>query len=243
MPSPIILPILSIFKSAGLNQARQALLSASKDFDGLAGNIGKAAGAFSAFQALAGARDFMIQSVNLTQRYERNLLALSQVFETATPTMRAFTKEVEAYGLSQSQAAQASVFLGSVLKQYGFSVEESSGQTQRLVKLAQDLAVTYGYDVQEALLAITALFRGEYDPIEKFGVAMKQNEVNARVAADGMGDLEGAALANAQAQGADWCFTGWVSDSNDAQYPITTSTQGGCGNGSAGLMTYTPPNL
>jgi hypothetical protein len=41
-----------------------------------------------------------------------------------------------------------------------------------------DLAATYGYDVQEALLGMTALFRGEYDPIEKFGVAMKQNEIN-----------------------------------------------------------------
>ena len=199
MAAPIILPILSIFKSAGLNQARQALLGASKDFGDLAGSIGRAAGAFSAFSALTSAQAFTLQAVEITQRYERNLLALQQVFESMTPEMRRFTREVEAYGLSQSQAAQASVFLGSVLKQYGFSVEESASQTQRLVKLAQDLAVTYGYDVQEALLAITALFRGEYDPIEKFGVAMKQNEVNARVAADGMGDLEGAALANAQA--------------------------------------------
>lgn len=199
MAAPIILPILSIFKSAGLNQARTALLGASKDFGDLAGSIGKAAGAFSAFSALTSAQAFTLQSVEITQRYERNLLALQQVFESMTPAMRTFSKEVEAYGLSQSQAAQASVFLGSVLKQYGFTIEESASQTQRLVKLAQDLAVTYGYDVQEALLAITALFRGEYDPIEKFGVAMKQNEVNARVAADGMGDLEGAALANAQA--------------------------------------------
>ena len=199
MAAPIILPILSIFKSAGLNQARSALLGASKDFGDLAGSIGKAAGAFSAFSALTSAQAFTLQSVEITQRYERNLLALQQVFENMTPAMRSFGKEIEAYGLSQSQAAQASVFLGSVLKQYGFTVEESAGQTQKLIKLAQDLAVTYGYDVQEALLAITALFRGEYDPIEKFGVAMKQNEVNARVAADGMGDLEGAALANAQA--------------------------------------------
>ena len=199
MPAPIILPILSIFKSAGLNQARQALLGASKDFSSLAGTIGQAAGAFAAFNALTSARQFTLESVELTQRYERNLLALQQVFEQMTPQMRMFSKEVEAYGLSQSQAAQASVFLGSVLKQYGFSVEESASQTQRLVKLAQDLAVTYGYDVQEALLAITALFRGEYDPIEKFGVAMKQNEVNAEVAARGLGNLTGAALANAQA--------------------------------------------
>jgi hypothetical protein len=199
MASPIILSILSVFKSQGLNQARQALLGASKDFNTLAGTIGKAAGAFSAFQALTSATQFTTQAVELTQRYERNLLALGQVFEQITPKMQAFTKEVENYGLSQSQAAQASVFLGSVLKQYGYSVDQSAAETQRLVKLAQDLAVTFGYDVQEALLAITALFRGEYDPIEKFGVAMKQAEVNARVAADGFGDLTGTEAANAQA--------------------------------------------
>jgi hypothetical protein len=199
MASPLILSILSVFKSQGLNQARQALLGASKDFNSLAGTIGKAAGAFSAFQALTSATQFTTQAVELTQRYERNLLALGQVFEQMTPKMQAFTREVENYGLSQSQAAQASVFLGSVLKQYGYNLDEAAGETQRLVKLAQDLAVTFGYDVQEALLAITALFRGEYDPIEKFGVAMKQAEVNARVAADGFGDLTGAEAANAQA--------------------------------------------
>jgi len=138
--------------------------------------------------------------VNATAQFERNLLGLNQVFENITPQIRNFTKQVENYGLSQSQAAQASVFLGSVLKQYGFTTQQSADQTERLVTLAQDLATTYGYDLQTALLAITALFRGEYDPIEKFGVAMKQSEVNARLAAEGMGDLEGEALALAQAQ-------------------------------------------
>jgi hypothetical protein len=47
-------------------------------------------------------------------------------------------------------------------------------------------------------------------------------------------------LADAQAAGADWCFSGWVSDANDPQYPITTSTGQGCGNGSTGIMTYNP---
>ena len=195
----LILPILSVFRSAGLQQASGALRGLTSNFDSLAGKIGLAAGSFSAFSALTTARTFAMESVQATQLLERNILALGQVFEETQPRLIAFTKEVESYGLSQSQAAQASVFLGSVLKQYGFSVSESAGQTERLVTLAQDLATTYGYDVQEALLAITALFRGEYDPIEKFGVAMKQNEVNARLAAKGLNDLEGAALANAQA--------------------------------------------
>ena len=195
----LILPILSVFRSAGLQQASGALRNLTGNFQSLAGQIGLAAGSFSAFSALTTAREFATQSVASTQLFERNLLALNQVFEELQPRLVSFTKEVESYGLSQSQAAQASVFLGSVLKQYGFSINESAGQTERLVTLAQDLATTYGYDVQEALLAITALFRGEYDPIEKFGVAMKQNEVNARLTAQGLNDLEGAALANAQA--------------------------------------------
>jgi hypothetical protein len=61
-----------------------------------------------------------------------------------------------------------------------------------------DLATLYGYDVQEALLGMTALFRGEYDPIEKFGVAMKQSEINAELAARGQDNLAGAARRNAE---------------------------------------------
>jgi hypothetical protein len=45
---------------------------------------------------------------------------------------------------------------------------------------------------------MTALFRGEYDPIEKFGVAMKQSEINAELAARGQNNLEGAARRNAE---------------------------------------------
>ena len=197
--APILMPIVSVFKSQGIKSAQSAVSGLSKNFGQLAGTLGKAAGAFAGFQAVASGRSFVIESVEATQKFERNMLALQQTFETATPTIERFTKEVENYGLSQQQAAQASVFLGSVLKQYGFSVDESADQTQRLVTLAQDLATTYGYDVQDSLLAITALFRGEYDPIEKFGVAMKQNEINAYLAAQGLGDLTGAELANAQA--------------------------------------------
>jgi hypothetical protein len=45
---------------------------------------------------------------------------------------------------------------------------------------------------------MTALFRGEYDPIEKFGVAMKQAEVNAVLAERGFDKLTGAQLRNAE---------------------------------------------
>ena len=196
---PIIMPILSVFKSGGVKAASTAVQGLGSKFGGLAVTAGKAAGALAGFQAIASAKDFVNTSIDATQKFERNLLALQQTFETATPALSSFIKEVEDYGLSQQQAAQASVFLGSVLKQYGFSTKEAGVETKKLVTLSQDLATTYGYDVQDALLAVTALFRGEYDPIEKFGVAMKQNEINAYLAAKGLGNLTGAELANAQA--------------------------------------------
>ena len=104
---PILMPILSLFRSAGITQARSAIFGLNKDFNHFATSVGKSAAAFAAFQGLAGARQFTVDAVEATQRFERNLLGLQQVFESATPGLRQFVKEVENYGLSQAQAAQA----------------------------------------------------------------------------------------------------------------------------------------
>jgi hypothetical protein len=50
-----------------------------------------------------------------------------------------------------------------------------------------------------------------------------------------------AQLNDAQKNGADWCFTGWVSDLDDAQYPINTSLVQGCAS-SPGIQSWTPPS-
>ena len=48
-------------------------------------------------------------------------------------------------------------------------------------------------------------------------------------------------LKEAWTQGAEWCASAWVSDVTEtALYPITTLTQGGCGNGKTGIMDYNP---
>ena len=81
MAAPIILTIASVFKSAGLNQARTAVLGAGKDFGALAKQIGVAAGSFGAFQALTSSKAFISDAIEQTQKFERNILALKQTFE------------------------------------------------------------------------------------------------------------------------------------------------------------------
>ena len=126
------------------------------------------------------------------------MYSLNTIFDGMAPTMEKFAKDAHNIGLSQKDAAKASTFLGSVLKQSGFSMMDVTKETQKLVSLGVDLAATYGYDVQEALLGMTALFRGEYDPIEKFGVAMKQSEINAELLARKLNHLTGAERRHAE---------------------------------------------
>lgn len=187
--------------------AIQGVSNTAKQFQTLGasiGKLGKTAGlagvGFATFAGAVKAADFAGNAISGARDLERNLLGLKSVFQEVTPQMEQFSRQAQNVGLSLNDASKASTFIGSVLKQSGYSIQETADLTERLVKLGTDLSLTYGYDVQEALMGMTALFRGEYDPIEKFGVAMKQSEINSELAARGMDKLEGAARRFAEQQ-------------------------------------------
>jgi hypothetical protein len=196
--SQMFLNVVSTFKGDGIQQATRQLGAFGKQTSSFGSILGKVGGALAAFGVATKAVKFGRETITAARDLERNLFALDTIFGDLAPQMRQFAKNAENMGLSESKAAKASTFLGSVLKQSGFEMGDVVEKSQQLVNLGTDLAATYGYDVQEALLGMTALFRGEYDPIEKFGVAMKQAEVNAVLAERGLDKLTGAQLRNAE---------------------------------------------
>jgi hypothetical protein len=196
--SNMFLNIVSTFKGDGIKQATSQLGAFGKEAGSLGSTLGKVGAALAGFGLATKAVKFTSESIDSARDLERNMYSLNTVFGGMAPTMEKFVKGAHEIGLSQKDAAKASTFLGSVLKQSGFSMSDTTKQTQKLVSLGVDLATTYGYDVSEALLGMTALFRGEYDPIEKFGVAMKQSEINAELAARQQNNLTGAARRNAE---------------------------------------------
>jgi hypothetical protein len=196
--SNMFLNIVSTFKGDGLAAATRQLGAFGSQANSFGSTLGKVGATLASFGLAAKAVEFTKTSIDSARDLERNMYSLNTIFGDMAPQMESFAKGAHQIGLSQKDAAKASVFLGSVLKQSGFSMEDVTEQSQKLVSLGVDLAATYGYDVQEALLGMTALFRGEYDPIEKFGVAMKQSEINAELAARGQDKLEGAARRNAE---------------------------------------------
>jgi hypothetical protein len=196
--SQMFLNVVSTFKGDGIQQATRQLGAFGKQTSSFGSILGKVGGALAAFGVATKAVQFSRESITAARDLERNLYALDTIFGSLAPGMRQFAIDAENLGLSQSKAAKASTFIGSVLKQSGFAMEDVAKETKNLVELGTDLAALYGYDVQEALLGMTALFRGEYDPIEKFGVAMKQQEINSELAARGQDKLQGAARRNAE---------------------------------------------
>jgi hypothetical protein len=196
--SNMFLNIVSVFKGEGVREASGAISKFQTGLKPFSSLLGKAAAGLAAFGVTAKTIEFTRNSIESARDLERNLFGIDKVFGTLGPQMQQFSKDAAEMGLSQSKAAKATTFIGSVLKQSGFEMADVAVETQKLISLAQDLSTLYGYDVQEALLGMTALFRGEYDPIEKFGVAMKQSEINSELAARGLNNLEGAARRNAE---------------------------------------------
>lgn len=139
-------------------------------------------------------------AIDAASDLEQQYGALDSVFKDIAPSMKQFASEQYRIGLSTADAARSMTLLGSQLKGYGLPVDEAASKTQELTLLAADLAATFGGTTADAVTSISALFRGEYDPIEKYGVAIKKSDVNARLAAEGLDTLEGKQLKMAEAQ-------------------------------------------
>jgi hypothetical protein len=162
--------------------------------------IGRVIGALGitlGFRAVIdGARDSIAAASDLEQQFG----ALDSVFKDIAPEMKTFSKDMNRIGLSSAEAARQSVLLGSMIKGAGFSLKDTGKQTKSLVTLAGDLAATFGGPTSDAVRAISALLRNEYDPIERYGVSIKKSDINARLAAEGLDKLTGEARKQAEVQ-------------------------------------------
>lgn len=149
-----------------------------------ASNIGRIAGTLGltlGFTALInGAKDAVAAASDLEQQYG----ALDSIFKGNAEEMKKFSVEMQSVGISSADAARQSSLIGSLLKGNGLTIEDTAEKTQDLVKLAGDLAATFGGPTADAVSAISSLLKGERDPIERYGVSLKQLDINARVLED-----------------------------------------------------------
>lgn len=138
-------------------------------------------------------------SIQAASNLEQSVGGVDAIFKDQAGVIHDAAKEAATgLGLSTNAYNELATTLGAGLKNKG--IEDFTGQTQDLLGLGADLAAQFGGSTADAVSAISSLMRGEADPIERYGVAINETAIKARMAEKGLTGLEGAALEQAKAQ-------------------------------------------
>lgn len=110
-----------------------------------------------------------------------------QVFGDAHKTIDEFGKtSADSVGLSTRAFHENAAVMGSFIKNMGFSKQETADMSVSLIKMGSDLGAAFNKSPEQAVEALGSAFRGETDPIEQFGVSIKEADIKARIAALGL---------------------------------------------------------
>jgi hypothetical protein len=179
-------------------KADRTLGAASSGMDKFASSSVKAGAIAVGFAAVSGAALLSVGQAAAT--LETTVKATGAIFKDASKPVDEFARNsAKLAGLSETEARQATTRIGSLLTSYGFTVDEAAAKSVQLTKLGADLALRFGRPVEEAVSAVAATLRGERDPIEQFGVALKETDVNAKIMALGLDTGTAAAQSHAKA--------------------------------------------
>lgn len=140
--------------------------------------------------ALKGA-DMVIDAASLQQQA---MGAVDSVFGDSADTIKEWAQSAaESVGLAASEYAQMAAVVGSQLTNLGLPHDQLLGKTKDLITMGADLAATFGGPTSDAVDALSAALRGERDPIERYGISIKDADIKARKMRDGTDKLTGAA--------------------------------------------------
>jgi len=125
---------------------------------------------------------------------EQAIGALRSVYGDYAKDMEKFgDTTAENMGISKAEFSQLAAVTGSMMKNAGVPLDEVASSTKALTERAADMAAMFGGNVPDAMNAINSALKGERDPIEKYGVSIKETAVQAKALEMGLVDAEGKA--------------------------------------------------
>ena len=191
--------ILSVRIISDAKEAGKGFSQAAGGVDKLEGKVKGAATAMSV--ASAGVIAFGKEALDAASALQQSTGAVESVFKSQADAIKSLAADAaQSVGLSANQYQEFASVMGSQLKNLGVEQSNLVPTTDKLITMGADLASMYGGTTADAVEALGAVFRGETDPIEKYGISIKQSDVNARLAADGLDGLEGEARKQAETQ-------------------------------------------
>ncbi|AVJ48762.1 tape measure protein [Gordonia phage SallySpecial] len=191
-----ILAIRIIADAAGASRGFGEAQGRMARFESGARRAGVAAAAVVGGMAAIGA-----SAIESASRLQQATGAVESVFGRQAAAVQNLARSAAtSVGLATAEYSELASVLGAQLNNLGVAQSELVPTTDNLIKKGADLAATFGGTTADAVQALSALFRGEADPIERYGVSIKQADINARLAANGQSKLTGEAKRNAETQ-------------------------------------------
>ncbi|HXJ64921.1 MAG TPA: hypothetical protein VNN79_14290, partial [Actinomycetota bacterium] len=191
--------ILSIKILTDATKAQAGLGDAESSLDKFKGTMSKMA--VPAAAVVGGLLAIGKAAADSASQQQQAMGSLDSVYGPAAAKVKAFAAtSAEAVGLSKTAYATASAAMGASLKSLGFDQDKAAEASNKMISLGADLAATFGGTAADAVSALGATLRGEFDSSEKYGLGLSAATVQAELAAKGQDKLEGQALATAKAQ-------------------------------------------
>ncbi len=154
---------------------------------------------FSAAVVIKGLSD----ATQAASRLEQAVGGTEAIFGSATAIIEQFAEtSAESLGLSESAFREVTSQIGGLLNGLGFTQAESAKTSIELTQLGADLAATFGGKPEEAVQALGAALRGEFNPLERFGVSLRVSQINLKAVELGLASSTTEVDGNARAQAA-----------------------------------------
>lgn len=153
--------------------------------------LGSAVKLMGTFLGAMGLKEIVGGLVEAASTAEQSSGAVAAIFKEHTAEIeQAASDAAQAVGMSANEYRTVAATLGAQLKNLG--IEDFTGQTKQLVTLGADLAAQFGGSTKDAVEALTAVLRGETDPIERYGVSINEAAINSYLLANGAEKVNGA---------------------------------------------------
>lgn len=141
-------------------------------------------GAFAGLAAYVGVSEVIggfTSSIMAAGNLQQSMGAIDTAFGESSGIMKSWAETASSsLGISANSYNEFATLIGSQLKNAGVPLEELGGKTNELISLGADMASMFGGTTAEAVEALSAMMKGETDPIEKYGVSISEAAMNAK---------------------------------------------------------------
>jgi phage-related protein len=130
-------------------------------------------------------------TVMAASNLEQSIGGVERVFKDSQDTIFKFGETAaQSVGLSKRAFNDLATKSGALLQNLGFDSDEAAEKVISLTQRAADLGATFGTDSATAMDAFGSALKGEFNPLEQFGIKINQAAINAKALEMGLVPVE-----------------------------------------------------